>query len=69
MRDRELYAKILGLPEPWLVVDVELDMAGKSVVVRLGRSAGSALACPECGRSCPGYDTQPRHWPPKGTIA
>jgi len=62
MRDRELYAKILGLPEPWLVVDVELDVAGKSVVVRLGRSADSTLACPECGRSCPGYDTQPRRW-------
>jgi transposase len=62
MRDRELYAKILGLPEPWLVVDVELDLADKSVVVRLGRSAGSTLACPECGRTCPGYDTQPRRW-------
>lgn len=62
MRDRELYAKILGLPEPWLVVDVELDLAGKSVVVRLGRSTGSTLACPECGQSCPGYDTQPRRW-------
>lgn len=62
MRDRELYAKILGLPEPWVVVDVELDLTGKSVVVRLGRSDGSTLACPECSRICPGYDTQPRRW-------
>jgi transposase len=62
MRDRELYAKILGLPEPWIVVDVELDLKEKSVLVRLGRRGGAALACPECGRACPGYDTQPRRW-------
>lgn len=62
MRDCELYAKILGLPEPWLVTDVELDVQGKSVLVRLGRRAGAALECPECGRSCPGYDAQPRRW-------
>ncbi len=59
MRDRDLYSKILGLPEPWLVVDVELDLSGKSVVVRLGRQEGAPLACPECGRACPGYDSQP----------
>ena len=62
MRDRELYAKILGLPEPWIVVDVELDLKEQSVLVRLGRRDGVALECPECGRACPGYDTQPRRW-------
>jgi transposase len=62
MRDRELYAKILGLPEPWIVVDVELDLKESSVVVRLGRREGAALECPECGRACPGYDSQPRRW-------
>ena len=62
MRDRDLYSKILGLPEPWLVVDVELDLSGKSVVVRLGRQEGAPLACPEYGRNLPGYDSQPRRW-------
>jgi len=62
MRDRELYAKILGLSEPWMVVDVALHVAAKSVTVQLGRDDSSSLACPECGRSCPGYDTQPRRW-------
>ncbi len=61
MRDAELYAQILGLPEPWLVSAVELDVPGTSVLVRLGRRA-AALECPECGRSCPGYDAQPRRW-------
>jgi transposase len=62
VRDRELYAKILGLVEPWIVADVDLDVQGGRVIVRLGLRAGSELACPECGRSCPGYDTQPRRW-------
>jgi transposase len=62
VRDRELYARILGLPEPWIVADVELDVAGRSVLVKLGRRDDATLACPECGRPCPGYDTQPRRW-------
>ena len=62
MRDRDLYAKILGLAEPWEVADVELDVAGKTVVVHLQQSSGAKLACPECGKPAPGYDTQPRRW-------
>ena len=62
MRDRELYAKILGLAEPWVVADVELDVKGLKVLVRLTRRAGATLSCPECGRACPGYDAQPRRW-------
>jgi len=62
VRDRDLYAKILGLPEPWIVSDVDLDLAGSRVIVRLGRRAGAGLECPECGRACPGYDTLPRRW-------
>jgi transposase len=62
VRDRELYAKILNLPEPWTVVDVELDLKGNSVIVRLARREGAALECPECGKVCPGYDSLPRRW-------
>ena len=62
MRDRDLYAKILGLAEPWIVADVELDVQAQTVVVRLARSEGAGLACPECGKTCPGYDAQPRRW-------
>lgn len=62
MRDRDLYARILGLPEPWVVADVELDTTGRSVLVKLDRRDGAALACPECGQTCPGYDTQLRRW-------
>ena len=62
MRDRELYARILGLPEPWVVADVDLDPAARSVLVKLGLRDGATLACPECGQTCPVYDTQPRRW-------
>jgi transposase len=62
VRDRELYAKILGLADPWEVADVELDVAGKTVVVHLKHAAGAKLVCPECGEPAPGYDTLPRRW-------
>jgi transposase len=62
VRDRDLYAKILGLAEPWIVADVELDVQAQTVIVRLARNQGATLACPECGKTCPGYDTQPRRW-------
>jgi hypothetical protein len=35
MQDRELYARILGLSDPWRVVDVQLDMSGGEVVVKV----------------------------------
>ena len=28
----------------------------------LARRAGSPLRCPECGRTCPGYDVRRREW-------
>jgi transposase len=62
MRDRELYAKILGVEDPWTVTDVDLDLTAGRVVVRLGRTGATPLACPDCGQPCPGYDTQPRRW-------
>ena len=35
MRDRDVYAKLLGLVPPWEVVDVELDPKGRLVKVML----------------------------------
>lgn len=62
MRDRELYARILGLDEPWTVADVDVDLDGGQVIVCLARRREAPLTCPECGRDCPGYDAQPRRW-------
>lgn len=60
MRDRDLYAQILGIASPWHVTDVRLDVpAGKVEVIVEHR--GDAC-CPKCSKACPGYDTRPRRW-------
>jgi transposase len=62
MRDRDLYAQILNLRAPWTVADVELDLKGQEVRVRLETAADAALLCPECGRTCTRYDGRERRW-------
>lgn len=62
MQDRQLYAQILGVADPWRVDGVELRLAEGQVLVRIGRLESTPLACPVCGRACPGYDTQARRW-------
>ncbi len=60
MRDRELYAKILGISAPWFVTDVVLDVAAGTVEVFV-EHRGSAR-CPHCEKSCAGYDHRRRRW-------
>jgi len=62
MRDKELYAGILGVKAPWHVADVVLDRARQEVRVRLSFSERAQAECPECGEKCPGYDTRQRSW-------
>lgn len=50
MRDRELYARLLGIAAPWHVQDVELRLA----------PAETPLGCPHCGAAAPGYDARER---------
>ena len=60
MRDRDLYAQILGITSPWHVSDVRLDMPAGTVEVVV-EHRGQAC-CPQCGTACPGYDTRLRRW-------
>jgi transposase len=63
VQDRDLYAQILGVREPWRVERVELKLADGEVHVYLGHEDGLKWACPECGEPCPLYDHQPeRCW-------
>jgi len=60
MRDRDLYARILGIEEPWSVKDVRLEQAARRVEIVL-EHAGKA-ACPVCEASCSRYDSRERRW-------
>ena len=62
MRDRDLYATILGIRTPWEVVDVVVDDVQQRVEVRLAVKDGAPGVCPECGQPAPGYDTRERKW-------
>jgi transposase len=62
VRVRDLYATILGLTAPWEVTDVEVDAKSEVVAVHVEAKGRSTHSCPECGRSCPGYDARERRW-------
>ena len=62
MRDKELYAAILGIRSPWRVQSVQLDLKGEEVHVLIEAEEGTRFACPQCGKVCPGYDTRRRSW-------
>src|SRR2546430_11076742 len=66
MRDRELYATILGVQAPWTVERVELDVAGGAVHVWLTPTEGAPAPCPECQTACPIYDHRGREWRARG---
>lgn len=62
MRDRELYATILGLAAPWTVERVEVDLTGNAVHVWLQREESTAVECPECRAPQTIYDHREREW-------
>jgi transposase len=62
MRDKELYAAILGICSPWQVSDVELDAVKEEVRVQVEMKVGTRLHCPVCNEACPGYDSRRRTW-------
>jgi len=62
MRDKDLYAQILGIKSPWQVTDVELVVSESTVTVHVGRDEKVAVCCPQCARASPGYDPRTRRW-------
>ena len=62
MRDKDLYAQILGIKSPWQVTDVELVISQSTVTVHVGRDEKVAACCPQCSRPSPGYDSRRRRW-------
>lgn len=62
MRDKDLYAQILGLQSPWQVREVALHLDAGEVIVHVEHDPEVPLACPECGEPAPGYDARERRW-------
>ena len=63
MQDKDLYAQILGIREPWQVDRVELDLKAGEVNVHLVHATGAKWPCVECGAACTLYDHQEvRRW-------
>ena len=62
MRDRDLYQQILGLSDPWGVVDIRLSLADRQVVVVVECAGGVPLSCPTCGGFCGRHDHRTRQW-------
>lgn len=62
MRDKELYAQILGIKIPWQVSDVDLDVSSGEVTVTVEPDQETKHCCPICGKASPGYDSRIRRW-------
>jgi transposase len=63
MQDKDLYAQILGIREPWRVDQVELNLPAGEINVHLTHEAGEKWPCAECGAACTLYDHQEtRRW-------
>ena len=62
MRDKDLYAQILGIESPWQVSGVELSLSEGEVTVQVERERGAKSCCPSCGKVSPGYDSRRRRW-------
>jgi transposase len=62
MRDKDLYAQILGIKSPWRVTGVELSAPEGEVTIQVEQEEGSRSCCPTCGKDSPGYDSRPRRW-------
>jgi transposase len=62
VQPRDLYARILGLVDPWEVRDVRLDLKAGEVRVTVAAKLHASLRCPECRKPCRGYDSRGRIW-------
>ena len=63
MQDRTLYARLLGIEDPWRVIDVTLRLEeAQEVVVSVELDPGATLHCPKCESRGSRYDSRERRW-------
>ena len=62
MKSEELFRKLLGLEDPWIIKEIRFDHQGKRVDIYMDFPRGSKFPCPVCGISYGVYDTEERTW-------
>ncbi|KAA3639806.1 MAG: ISL3 family transposase [Armatimonadetes bacterium] len=62
MKDRDLYAQILGIRKPWFVTDVQLALPEGEILVRVELLSSARLSCPSCEGQAKRYDCRRRRW-------
>ena len=57
------YAQLLGLTDPWIVRDTELDTKVQTLTIHVTTQEGARLPCPTCNTLCSLYDhREVREW-------
>lgn len=62
MNDKKLYTAVLGIEQPWRVVDVDGDFQLGKVTVMLALRSNARLFCPICGKRASRYDKKMKQW-------
>ena len=62
MRDKDLYAQILGIVAPWQVESVELPLESGEVHVHLVHDAEAPVVCPKCEKEGTRHGKKKRGW-------
>jgi len=61
--DVDLYQQVLGLSDPWKVVDVRLDMESTAIHIHVQHGDGVRWKCPKCEQQLSCYDhAEERTW-------
>ena len=62
MKSEELFRKLLGLEDPWIIKEIKFDHQEKKVEIFLDFPKGSGFPCPVCGILYGVHETEERTW-------
>ncbi|QRF74545.1 Transposase [Thermoplasmatales archaeon] len=62
MNSEELFRRLLGLEEPWIIKEIKFDHQEKRVDIFIDFPKGSRFPCPVCGIPYGVHDTEERTW-------